>query len=409
LSAAPAPAAAASAVPAALARTAAAVHPAADAPAPGAFGAGKALFDGAAPNLSGRAGAPGPGWSLGSFDSEAGGRTFYKYRPGLKGGSVRVYAGGLALNESFESLYRGRESPRASQYFLWTRAHPPTAWTPTKSPLEADAKDLARLIVTAARESGAKSVELALHSYGAMVFQRMVQLRTSDARAARRLLAGSRVVLLNATTHYKDSERKTGREATQIADAARTFGDWLDMIDAAAAAWRSAARLNPLLWPQAEAFQAAWDFQREQALSAASRGAINMMQKDLAGPWPGADAVRAALLKDFDADSPNPGWQEALARRSADAFRLEFTRRDVTRLRRLGVRVETILAAQDQLLNWESEKLLLDLLGIPAPATKPAPGTVLSDPSGLFTARVVDGDHYFPLKKSAELSRLLER
>jgi hypothetical protein len=378
----------------------------------GPSAAGRALFDGAAsaPDLAGRAGAPGPGWSLASFPSDAGGTAYFKRRPGAAGGRTRVYAGGLALNESFEALFARPAAKPDAEYFLWSRAHPPSAWSPVKSPLDADAKDLASMIVRAAAESGSAAVDLVLHSYGAMVFQRMIQLRTADARAARRLLAGSRVTLLNATTHFKDSEKKTGREATQIADTARTFADWLEMMDSSAESWRAAARLNPFLWPQAEAYIAGWSMQKAQALAMASHGAVNMMRKDLHGPWdPSLEPLRKAYLKDLEADSPSEGWQEALALRSADAFRLEFTKRDVARLRRLGVRVDAVFAHGDQLLNWESEKLLLDLLGIPAPDQKPAAGTVLKDPTGRFTARVVDGDHYFPVKKSAELARLLDR
>jgi hypothetical protein len=38
----------------------------------------------------------------------------------------------------------------------------------------------------------------------------------------------------------------------------------------------------------------------------------------------------------------------------------------------------------------------------------PAPGTVLTDPSGLFRAEIVDADHYYPLKQRDALAARLD-
>ena len=169
-------------------------------------------------------GAPGPidaapasGWTAGSFESADGLTISYKERAG-GAGSARVYSGGLALNESFDPLFASPRVPTGPEFFLWTRAHQPSGWQPTKSVLDADARDLARMIVRAGKSSPTGKVELALHSFGTLAFQRLAQLREEpEAAEALALLAGSRVVMLNATTHYKGSERQAGPDFERMA------------------------------------------------------------------------------------------------------------------------------------------------------------------------------------------------
>jgi hypothetical protein len=359
-------------------------------------------------------GLPAPlseGWTRGSFESAAGGvAVAYKHRPGPAGTVPRVYAGGLALNESFDPLFARDAAPARPEYFVWMRGHPPTAWTPTASPIDADARDLARMIVRAARESGAPKVELALHSFGTLVFQRMVQLRAEpEVARALKLLSGSRVTMLNATTHYSGSEKRAGREFERMGTATKQFVGWLDSMDAAAAAWRGAADLNPFLAPSVLAGLAAWQVQREQILAMASKGAADMMRADLQSPWaPEFDAVRIGFLAALARDRRDPGWQEALLRRSSDMFRLEFTKKDAALIRRLRISLDLVHAAGDQLLNWESARTLFERLGIEAPEKAPAAGAALSDKTGLFRASIVDGDHYWPLKRRDDLSRRLD-
>jgi len=386
-------------------------------PAPGAPGAsagterpsmekevlgGRERFDGA--------GAFGPvfepGWSQGGFESAAGGEVAFKRRAGGPG-APRVYSGGLALNESFDPLFAAKRTPARSEYFLWTRGHPPTAWSPVKSPLDADARDLARLIVLAGKESPNGKVELALHSFGTLVFQRLVQLRAEpEAREALRLLSGSRVVMLHATTHYEGSERQAGPEFERMGMGARMFIDWLDAADAVARQWEPAAKYNPL----AALWLAQWRAQREQALAMAAKGAVDMQRADLKEPWdPSYDQIRRSMLAAFERDARDPGWQEALLRRSSGMFRLDFTKKDAAAIRRLGIKLELVHAAGDKLLNWASAKILFERLGIDAPEQAPAAGTELKDRTGRFRARIVDGDHYFPLKKRDELARILDR
>lgn len=408
------------------------------------------------------------GWAAGSFQSADGGISVaYKRRLGPAGASPRVYAGGLALNESFDPLFARANPPAHSEYFMWTRGHAPTGWVPTKHPIDADARDLAHMIVLAARESKAAKVELALHSFGTLVFQRMLQLRDEpEVREALKLLSGSRVTLLNATTHYTGSERRAGREFEQMGVATRNFVDWLDMMDEIADGWhRNAERntaagaamrdslahwredaakmaelsvsLNPFaaaavkMWmqqwnsaaamadkaadpntyagPSVEMLLASWREQRAQMLALASKGAANMMRADLAAPWPAEfDAIRQGFVAALARDSHDPAWQEALLRRSADMFRLEFSRKDVDVLRRMKTRVDLVHADGDQLLNWQSALALYELLGIRAPANAPKAGTELSDDTGRFRAAIVSGDHYYPQKKRDDLARRLD-
>jgi len=363
------------------------------------------------PSAAGLPAALSEGWSRGSFSSADGGADVaYKHRPGPAGAIPRVYAGGLALNESFDPLFARSAAPARSEYFVWMRGHPPTAWTPTAAPIDADARDLARMIVRAARDSGASKVELALHSFGTLVFQRLVQLRAEpEAAEALRLLSGSRVVLLNATTHYEGSEKRAGREFEQMGTATKQFVGWLDSMDASAAAWRSAAEINPFLAPSILAGLSAWQVQREQILALASKGAADMMRADLQAPWAAEiDAIRRGFLAALARDSQNPGWQESLLRRSSDMFRLEFTKADAALIRRLKIHLDLIHASGDQLLNWESARTLFERLGIAAPDKAPAAGTVLSDATGRFRASIVDGDHYYPLKRRDDLARRLD-
>lgn len=366
--------------------------------------AARSLFDG------GRAAAPGEGWTLGTLEGDGGVPVHYKSRQGAGGAPARVYAGGLALTESFEPLFARAEKPAGDELFLWTRGHAPSAWLATKNPIDADARDLANAITHAAKTSPGGKVELALHSFGTLVFQRLIQLHEEPAvAAALKALSGSRVFLLHATTHYEGSERRAGREFEQMGQATRAVVDWLDAGDATAELWESAARLNPFLAPAVSAWVAQWNFQRSQLIAMASKSAGDMMRADLAERWDkSVDRIRRAFLKDLAADSKDPGWQEALLRRSSDMFRLEFTPEDAARIKKLGLKLELVHSDGDKLLNWESAKVLFERLGIEAPEKAPPSGTILTDKTGRLRARIVTGDHYFPLKRRDELAAILK-
>lgn len=364
----------------------------------------KTLFDG------GRAAAPGEGWTLGAFEGDGGAPIHYKSREGTGGGRARVYAGGLALNESFEPLFERKEKPAGNELFLWTRGHVPSAWRETKSPIDADARDLARAVVIAAKDSPGGKVELALHSFGTLVFQRMVQLHAEPAvAAALKALSGSRVFLLHATTHFEGSEKKAGPDFERMSQATRAVVDWLNAGDATAELWEATGRMNPFLAPAIAAWLESWRFQRGQIIALASKDAAGMMLADLKEPWDKAvDHIRKAFIKDIQRDAKDPGWQEAMLRRSSDMFRLEFSPEDAAKIHDLDIRLELVHADGDKLLNWESAKVLFERLGIEAPEKAPPSGTVLKDKTGKFRARIVSGDHYFPLKKRDELAKLLK-
>jgi hypothetical protein len=366
--------------------------------------ASKALFDG------GRAAEPGEGWTRGSFEGDGGAAIHYKAREGAGEAPARVYAGGLALNESFEPLFARAEKPAGNELFLWTRGHAPSAWLATKSPLDADARDLARAVVLAAKPSPGGKVELALHSFGTLVFQRMIQLHAEPAvAAALKALAGSRVFLLHATTHFEGSEKKAGPDFERMGQATRAVVDWLNAGDATAELWEATARMNPFLAPAISAWLETWRFQRGQVIALASKDAAAMMLADLKEPWDKAvDHLRKAFIKDIKRDARDPGWQEAMLRRSSDMFRLEFSPEDAAKIHDLDIRLELVHADGDKLLNWESAKVLFERLGIEAPEKAPPSGTILTDKTGKFRARIVSGDHYFPLKKRDELAKLLK-
>ncbi|MEQ1920146.1 MAG: hypothetical protein ABL955_13200, partial [Elusimicrobiota bacterium] len=191
--------------------------------------------------------------------------------------------------------------------------------------------------------------------------------------------------------------------------ATRAVIDYLNTGDATSELWESAARLNPFLIPAASAWAAQWGFQRGQLIALAAKDAGAMMRADLKEPWDKAvDHIRKAFLKDLAADTKDAGWQEALLRRSSDMFRLEFSLEDAARIRQLGINLELVHADGDKLLNWDSAKVLFERLGIEAPEKAPPSGTVLTDKTGRFRARIVSGDHYFPLKHRDELAAILK-
>lgn len=366
--------------------------------------AAKVLFDG------GRAGAPGPGWTLGAFEGDGGAPIHYKSREGTSGAVARVYAGGLALSESFETLFARAEKPAGNELFLWPRGHAPSEWAPTKNPFDADARDLSRAVSIAAKTSPGGKVELALHSYGVLVFQRMIQLHAEPAvAAALKALAGSNVFMLNATTHYEGSDKRLGPDAARVAQATKMVIDWLNTGDQTAEMWEAAARMNPFLAPAIAAWVEQWRYQRTQFIALAAKDFGAMMRADLQEPWDKAvDYLRKLFIKDLERDARDSGWQEALLRRANDTFQLEFSTEDAARIKKLGIRLEIVHADGDKLLSWENAKILFERLGIDAPKDAPPSGTVLTDKTGRFRARIVSGDHYFPLKRRDELAKILK-
>ncbi len=353
--------------------------------------------------------ADGPGWTRGSFESSAGGRIAFKARETACGAPARVYSGGLALNDSFETLFDGAAAADRSHYFLWTRAHGPSAWSPTRAVTDADARDLARMIVIASRRANTPKVELVLHSNGTIVFQRLLQLRREpEVREALRRLSGSRVVLLDGMTHYEGAEREGGPEVARLAQANRMLVGWLDSWDDLAAEVESAARA----WmnPAALAWLTGYRAQRSALLAAATAPAAAQMARDLDERWaPELESARLRLRADLERDAQGDGWREALIRRSNDAFRLDFAARDARLARRLDIAVDFVHAAGDRLLDWRAARLLMERFGLAAPAKMPAAGTSFTDPTGRLRGLVVAGDHYFPLKEPGALARLLDR
>lgn len=393
-----------------------------------ALGGGPALdFDRSAPalpalvqDLSGRAAGSGQvqgsvvsprsgAWQAGSFSSSDGAVIQYKSRLCPDCASATVFVGGLTLAESFETLFALPGRPKTSQFFIWLRGHPPTRWHYTRHLLEADARDIARFINIAAEDSGSGRVNLALHSYANLAFQKMVQLSDDDeVRRALGRLQGGQVLFLNGTTSCKDCQAAAGPGAVQVARSVGLFEDWLDAGDATAAAMEASAQLNPLLAPSVYASLAAWKAQRSVALAAGTKQADDAAVKDLETPWDGANnGIRTQLLAQVKKNARDPDWQEALMKRANDTYQFDFTERDVEAIRRLGLRLDMVHADKDQLIQWPWAQLTMRSFGISAPAQPPAPGTVLRDPSGRFSFTVVAGDHYFPLKNPGELARLL--
>lgn len=350
-------------------------------------------------------------WAGGSFKSAISGANIsYKYRLAAGVKETTVFSGGLALAESFESLfYYGQ--PRGNQFFLWFRGLPPSQWVPGRAFFEADARDLARFINLAAQKTGSSRVNLVLHSYSTLVLQKMVQLR-GDAEVSRALayLRGGQVLMLNATTHYKGSEAQAGAEYAQTAKVISDFILWLNTMDDFAQGWQDAVAANPALQLPVAANLAVWKVQREAALKLTSEQARKMMVEHLSAPWAADPAgIRQALLATVRKNVEMPSWQEALLRRTDDTAKLDFTAADITAIRNYGIKLDFVHAGADQLIPWNAERLTVELFGIATPEQLPSPGVVFRDFSGLFSLRVVNSDHYFPLKDPLALDQLMKK
>ena len=385
------------------------------------FGAGARFFDGAAVKLAESAAPVLPysggiaarktdaDWTPGTFRTSDGGTLHFKLRQAeTPGKTPQVFVGGLALAESYDALFERQAKPASDQYFLWLRGHSPSEWKYSRTVYEQDARDLARMIVLAGERSGSSKIDLVLHSYGVLVFQRMVQLDNADARRALQLLKDARVTLLMSTTHYGNSETAAGEQYAQMAKVIRSLIGWLDTMDSWADLWQASAKLSPMLAPQIYASLAAWKVQREAVLALASKGGVDELLNHLAEPWdPAIDHIRLDLIARVRQNGADSGWQEAFLKRANDTSRLEFTKADVARIRKLGVHLDLVHSHDDQLVPWVSAKLLFDLLGMRAPKTVPPVGTVLESTDKLFRVTIVDGDHYFPLKKPADMEKHL--
>ena len=348
------------------------------------------------------------GWGLASFKSAADNSPIsYKFRSGSKSQPPMVFIGGLALAESYDSLFETQPQAESDQYFAWLRGHQPTDFQPTKEVYEADARDMARMIVLAAERAGSKSVSLTLHSYGVLVFQRMVQLHQDlEVQQAMRLLKGGRVTLINTTTHYGHSETAAGAQYAQMAKVIQAIVQQLDLMDSYSAALESSLKVNPFLAPMVVPQLFALKMQRDMLLGLASKGAVDELRKQLSDPWsPALDHVRLNILKIVGENAATPGWQEAFLRRADATSMLDFTKEDVQRIRDYGIRLEIIHAAQDQLIPWVSAKLAFELFGFKVPEKAPAAGREFRDQSGMFHLKVVDSDHYYPLREPQKLDR----
>lgn len=382
---------------------------------------GAMRFDGMGPLKPGDAGATPPvpvgsagegsgGWRESSFQSPVDEAVLYFKRRAFQGREGRppmVFVGGLGLSESFDALFAA-VGPRSEQVFLWLRGNAPSAWAPARHPMDADARDLARMIAIAAEEAGSAKVELTLHSYSSLVFQRMLQMdEYPEVGRALELLRGSRVFMLNGTTHFKGSESAAGPEYEKMTRATSLFVGWLDMMDSAAALWRKVTIFNPL-YSTARAWLAAWDLNRKQALELAVKDVVAQLRDHLKGPWaPEAEETRQKAVLRLERNAHDAGWQEALVRRVNDGARLEAKPADAARLRELGIRVEVVVSHDDQIIPWSVSKVFLEHLGVAAPEAAPPAGAVLESRDGAVRAVIVKGDHYVPLKSPRVVDRIL--
>lgn len=347
-------------------------------------------------------------WSLAKYKSPVDGlKIEYKERQGEADKPARVFVGGLALAESYEPLFSSGPPQAGSEFFVWLRGQGKTDWAPTQKPLDADARDLAAMITKAAKESNTGKSDLVLHSYGTVVFQRMLQLRGED-RVDDALSRISRVTMLNANSHAEGGEKLAGPEFVQRAQATKLFVDGLDAYDASIKLWETTAKTNPLLALQMYGLINTAKFQRTAGLNLAIKEVVDLQRKDLSEPWQSKDeSLRKDAQAELESVAKNPDWQEAVIRRSRDVFVLDMKKSDFEYLRNSGIKLDIIQGSDDKLLPWAGTRGMLELMGVDAPEKAPAPGSKFKSPDGSISMQMVKADHYFPLKQPEKLKEIL--
>ncbi|MCX5787755.1 MAG: hypothetical protein NTX64_04485 [Elusimicrobia bacterium] len=329
--------------------------------------------------------------------------------PELSRGRVpTVHVGGLALAESFEPYFQTQPA-QAGQFVLWLRGLAPSELGPKTQLLDADTRDMAHLIVTAAREAGTERVDLALHSYSSLLFQRMLALYEEPVVAeALKLLRGARVAVIAGSTHYDRTEYDVGLEFVFRKHLAEAIVAMQGLNNSISNLLWSMSLLNPFISPMAYAYDLHNRMQELLILQASGKSIADQLKAHLKDPWaPSIEPIRLKLLAQIEAAWRQEEWQKASLWRTVDMHALEFSPHDVERMRALGVRLDIVVANQDQVLPWAIQRDLLARVGIDTPEWVPAPGTILTDRSGMVRARIVDSDHYFPLRKPAELASIL--
>jgi hypothetical protein len=320
-------------------------------------------------------------------------------------GEALLYVGGLGMADSLRPLADAQLG--GAQAYLLLRGHQPSGWTRGANVTDADARDLARAVLTAAEQFPRAKLTLVLHSYAGLAFQRMVAL-ADDAEVASALLAlrGGRVDFVTTTSRRAGAWLSWGPEHALAAPALDATIKWIDEMDGYSDSLRSLSGWNPLL----SGWTVAWEGARQHAISAITGPLVSGMRGHLDDGWKsGRFGVRAELAARSTQSARDPDWNEAIFRRSHAVSQLDFTPEDAATLRALGVHVRAVVARNDQLLAWHVSQLLLTALGIKSPLLAPPAGTVLRDASGLFEAVIVDGDHYMPVKDPEGLAAALSR
>jgi hypothetical protein len=349
-------------------------------------------------------------WQKSEFASPFDGTSIsYKMRKGSSSEPARVFSGGLAFNDGYEALFASGPPQAGSEYFMWTRGNAPSGWQPTRSVIDADAHDMAALVTKAAASSETGHAELVLHSFGTLVFQRMLQMR-DNPEVAEALKHVSRVYMIGPATHFDGIEKIAGHAGDQIETGSKTFIATLDMLDANADASKALAKLNPLLAPSIYAGLGVWNVQRKALLEFAAKQAVEMQRNDLSQPWEKAtEPFRKQALEIFERNAKDPAWQEAILRRCRDSFVLQMKDVDIDYLHKLGVKVDVVQPIHDQIVPWGGARAVLKLLDIKAPENPPAAGTILKNADGSFRSHIVDADHYWPQKHLSELKDMLTK
>jgi hypothetical protein len=321
---------------------------------------------------------------------------------------ARILVGGLLHQESYSAYYLvpQRHGP---EYSPFLRGHAPTGWAPTPNILDADARDLASTISLAAHENRRRKVELVLHSYAGMVFQRMLQME-NDPTISEALgwLEGSNVFAFNTATHYVGSESHFGLIGSQLAAGIRHLIATIDNMDAWAHTSELLASRIPMISSALQASHSAWSFQRQQLIGVVASQAAECLRQDLSQPWKGPhDHIRRKQLSRLTTRLENPGWQESALRRMDATMRLDVSQEDFSRIRSHNIRLKLFHGTEDRQLPWAAARMLIDLLGFDAPELPASPGTVFTDPTGLIAFNVIKGNHYFPLNRAQEMAKHL--
>jgi hypothetical protein len=117
------------------------------------------------------------------------------------------------------------------------------------------------------------------------------------------------------------------------------------------------AKLNPLGIPWTMAWDVLSRMPADMMLSLSAQTISGQIKRALKDPWPPSiEPVRRRILDIVDKSSAWHDWQESTLRRTVEAHTLEFSPGDAARMRDLGLKLDLVIAHDDQVIPWPVQR-----------------------------------------------------